>query len=130
MDRRDYIRDLQLPLDNARQVHQNRLTQLTREGSRYSAQHLARFNERRRYATLMAFLYHTYAALTDQGLEVHDKLIGRLFNRGEHTHKDQFQRDGKMINEKVRLYAKVGKALISARESEQDPYELLQSIIT
>lgn len=130
MDRRDYIRDLQLPLDNARQVHQNRLIQLAREGSRYSAQHLARFNERRRYATLMAFLHHTYASLTDQGLEVHDKLIGRLFNRGEHTHKEQFQRDGKVINEKVRLYAEVGKALISARESEQDPYELLQSIIT
>lgn len=129
MDRRDFIKNLQLPLENGRRVHQNRLTQLAREGSRYSAQHLARFNDRRRYATLMAFLHHTYAALTDHGLDAHDKLIGRMFNRGEHTHKDQFQRDGKLINEKVRLYAQIGKVLISARDSKQDPFELLQSVI-
>lgn len=130
MDRRDFIKNMQLPLDNARQIHQNRLAQLAREGTRYSVQHLARFNERRRYATLMAFLYHTYSSLTDQGLEIHDKLIGRLFNRGENKHKEKFQKNGKVINEKVRLYAEIGKALITAKEAERDPYELLQTIIT
>ena len=33
------------------------------------------------------------------------------------------------INEKVRLYARVGRALIAARESEEDPYEALESVI-
>jgi len=35
-----------------------------------------------------------------------------------------------VINEKVRLYAKVGKSLIEAKELEQDPFESLQSIIS
>ncbi len=130
MNRREFIQNLNLPLENGRDVHQNRLLQLAREGSRYSNQHLARFNDLKRYATLMAFLIHMYAFLTDQGLDLHDKLIGKMFNRGEHSHQEGFQKDGKAINEKVRLYAQVGKALIEAKESEQDPFESLQSIIS
>lgn len=60
-----------------------------------------------RHATLMAFLIHIYAFLTDQGIEMLEKLMGRMFNRGEKKLKDHFQKDGKAINEKVRLYAKV-----------------------
>ncbi|EEL31584.1 methyl coenzyme M reductase subunit D [Bacillus toyonensis] len=53
-----------------------------------------------------------------------------MLNRREKKHKDHFQRDGKAINEKIRLYVKVGKILIEAKESEQDPFEPLQSIIS
>lgn len=130
MDRLEFIQKLNLPLDNGREVHQNRLLQMAREGSRYSNQHLSRFHECKRYATLMAFLIHIYAFLTDQGIEMLEKLMGRMFNRGEKIHKENFQKDGKAINEKVRLYAKVGKALIEAKELEQDPFESLQSIIS
>lgn len=61
MDRIEFIQNLILPLDNGREVHQNRLLQMAREGSRYSNQHLSRFHERKRHATLMAFLIHIYA---------------------------------------------------------------------
>ncbi|HEQ3529414.1 TPA: DUF4158 domain-containing protein, partial [Bacillus cereus] len=123
MDRIEFIQKLNLPLDNGREVHQNRLLQMAREGSRYSNQHLSRFHDLKRYATLMAFLIHIYAFLIDQGIEMLEKLMGRMFNRGEKKHKEHFQKDGKAINEKVRLYAKVGKALIEAKELEQDPFE-------
>lgn len=129
MDRLEYIQKLALPLDNGREIHQNRLLQMAREGSRYSAQHLSRFHTLKRHATLMAFLIHIYAFLTDQGIHMSEKLIGRIFNRGEKVHKENFQKDGKAINEKVRLYAKVGKALIEAKEANLDPFESLQSII-
>lgn len=65
MERLEFIQKLNLPLNNGREVHQNRLLQMAREGSRYSNQHLSRFHECRRYATLMAFLIHIYAFLTD-----------------------------------------------------------------
>lgn len=68
--------------------------------------------------------------LTDQGIEMLEKLMGRMLNRGEKKHKEHLQKDGKAINEKVRLYAKVGKALIEAKELEQDPFVSLQSIIS
>ncbi|MBM7585655.1 TnpA family transposase [Bacillus pakistanensis] len=130
MDRLEYMQKLNLPLDNGREIHQNRLLQMAREGSRYSTQHLSRFHTLKRHATLMAFLIHIYAFLTDQGLHMSEKLIGRIFNRGEKVHKENFQKDGKAINEKVQLYARVGKALITAREEDLDPYESLQSIIS
>ncbi|EOQ04930.1 Tn3 family transposase [Bacillus cereus] len=130
MDRLEYIQRLDLPLDNGREIHQNRLLQMAREGSRYSTQHLSRFHTLKRHATLMAFLIHIYAFLTDQGLHMSEKLIGRIFNRGEKIHKESFQKDGKAINEKVRLYAMVGKALIEAKEENLDPFESLQSIIS
>jgi hypothetical protein len=106
---------------------------MAREGARYSNQHLSRFQPLKRHATIMAFLIHTYAFLIDHGLDMHDKLIGKMFNRKEQKGNDEFKKDGKAINEKVRLYAQVGKALIEAKESEQDPFETfetLQSIIS
>ncbi|WP_420820972.1 Tn3 family transposase [Shimazuella alba] len=130
LDRHDFIGQLQLPLNNGRDVHQNRLLQMAREGARYSNQHLARFQPLKRHATIMAFLMHTYAFLIDHGLDMHDKLIGKMFNRKEQKGNDDFKKDGKSINEKVRLYAQVGKALIEAKESEQDPFETIQSIIS
>jgi hypothetical protein len=36
---------------------------------------------------------------------------------------------GKAINEKVSLYASVGKALISARESGEDPYAVVEELM-
>ncbi|PGT99578.1 Tn3 family transposase [Bacillus cereus] len=129
LDRLEFIQSLDLPLDNGKDIHQNRLIQMAREGSRYSIQHLSRFHESKRYATIIAFLIHIYAFLIDQGLDMFAKLMGRIFNRGENKHNRQFQKDGKSINEKVRLYVEIGKALIEAKESEEDPFEALQSII-
>ncbi|PFH96571.1 hypothetical protein COL26_32710, partial [Bacillus thuringiensis] len=76
---------------------------------------LSRFHSLKRYATLMAFLIHIYAFLIDQGLYVNEKLLGRMFKRGEKIHNDSFQNDGKLINEKLRLFAKLGKVLIEAK---------------
>uniref|UniRef100_UPI00402A7CE3 Tn3 family transposase n=1 Tax=Bacillus sp. DX2.2 TaxID=3073452 RepID=UPI00402A7CE3 len=129
LDRLEFIQSLDLPLDNGKDIHQSRLIQMAREGSRYSIQHLSRFHESKRYATIIAFLIHIYAFLIDQGLDMFAKLMGRIFNRGENKHNRQFQKDGKSINEKVRLYVEIGKALIEAKESEEDPFEALQSII-
>jgi len=41
-------------------------------------------------------------------------MIGRLFNRSERRQQDGFQQNAKAINDKVRLYAEVGKALLTA----------------
>lgn len=45
MDRIEFIQKSNLPLDNGREVHQNRLLQMAREGSRYSNQHLSKFHK-------------------------------------------------------------------------------------
>jgi hypothetical protein len=83
---------------------------------------LQRFGPERRYATLVAFLLETTASLTDEAIELHDRLIGQYHAQTRLAHADQFQQSGCTINAKVRLYASVGAALIAACEAAADPY--------
>src|SRR5712671_5362304 len=39
------------------------------------------------------------------------------------------QADGRAINEKVRLYARVGAALIAARDNKQDAFDAITAVI-
>ncbi len=75
------IRAIGVHPDFAREVHQTRLVRLAREGARYSPQFLQRFSPERRYATLVAFLLETSANLTDEAIELHDRLIGQYHNQ-------------------------------------------------
>jgi hypothetical protein len=43
-------------------------------------------------------------------------MIGSFFTKAKNKHEKTFAAAGKAINEKLRLYAKVGSALIDARE--------------
>lgn len=83
----------------------------------------------RRYATLVAFLIEWSTSLVDYAIGMHDKMIGRLFNKSQHQHSDSFQNDGKAINEKVRLYAAVGKVLIEAKDTSKDAYQAIESVL-
>jgi hypothetical protein len=124
------LRALGIPVDWARRVHQNRLTQTAREGANTDAAHLRDFGDERRYATLVAVILDTMATLTDEMLEMHERTIGREFKKAERRHRDAFQEDGKAINEKVRLYAAVGKALIEAKAQAVDPFPEIEKLMT
>jgi TnpA family transposase len=110
-------------------VHQSRLQQLAREGAKYSLQHLSRFRDEKRQALLVAFLIRTAQEFTDQAIDMHDQMIGRLFNRSERRQQQGFQQNAKAINDKVRLYAEVGKALIAAYKAKTDLGKALESVL-
>jgi hypothetical protein len=80
-------------------------------------------------ATLVACLLDTGAALTDQALELHDRLIGQFHGRSQQAHAERFQHSGRAINEKVRPYAAVGRALIAAKEGAGDPFAAIQAVL-
>ena len=105
------LQALDLPLGIERQIHQNRLLKIAREGGQMTAADLAKFESQRRYATLVALVAEATATVIDEIINLHDQIIGRLFNRAKHQHQQQFQESGKAINDKVRLYGKVGRAL-------------------
>ncbi|CAD5988552.1 Transposase for transposon Tn501 (plasmid) [Planktothrix tepida] len=129
VERLEFIRRLALDSGCLKRVHPNRLLQFTKIGAKSTPAHLSRLDELRRYAILVAFLIEWSASLVDYAIEMHDKMMGKLFNKSEHQHGDKFQRDGKAINEKVRLYAQIGKALISAREESDDAYQAIESVL-
>jgi hypothetical protein len=56
--------------------------------------------------------------------------VGKLFNAAKHKHQEQFQTDGKAINDKLRLYGRVGQALLEAKQNGRDPFAALEAIVS
>jgi hypothetical protein len=77
----------------------------------------------------VAYLSERSATLADEALDMHDRLVGEMLGKGEKARDENFRKRGKAINEKVGLYAAVGKALISARETGDDPYAAIEASV-
>jgi TnpA family transposase len=45
-------------------------------------------------------------------------------------HQEQFQADGRAINDKLRLYGRVGQALLEAKQSGSDPFAAIETIVS
>lgn len=101
-----------LPDSLGRHIHQNRLLKLAREGGQMTPQDLGKFEPERRYATLVAVVLESTATVIDELVDLHDRILVKLFSGAKHKHQQQFQKQGKAINDKVRLYSKIGQALL------------------
>jgi hypothetical protein len=55
-------------------------------------------------------------------VRLHDRLIGSFFTKDKNRYERGIADGGKALNEKVRLYAQVGSALIGAKEAGSDPF--------
>jgi TnpA family transposase len=130
IERLQHIRSLELRSDLSQLIHQNRLLQLAREGATTTVQHLARFDDPRRYGTLVAVLLEASSTLTDEILDLHDRFVGSIFNKARRRRDEAFQSSGKAINEKVRLYARIGQALLAAKEHGADPFAAIEKIVS
>ena len=47
---------------------------------------LAKFEPQRRYATLVAVAVEGTATVTDEIIDLHDRIIGKMFNLAKHKH--------------------------------------------
>ena len=101
-------------------VHPERLRKLAREGGRITAQHLRALSPLRRQATLIATVLDTTARLTDDGVGLFDRAVGRMFRRAEAREESAVLRDARAVNDQVRLLAKLGTALIAAKQGGAD----------
>ena len=129
IDRLKAWQALDLPAGIERQVHQNRLLKIAREGGQMTPADLARFEPQRRYATLVALAIEGMATVTDEIIDLHDRIIGKLFNAAKNKHQQQFQASGKAINDKVRMYGRIGQALIEAKQNGDDPFAAIEAVM-
>jgi TnpA family transposase len=120
---------IDLPAGIERQVHQNRLLKIAREGGQMTPADLAKFEVQRRYATLVALAIEGMATVTDEIIDLHDRIIGKLFNAARNKHQQQFQASGKAINDKVRMYGRIGQALLEAKQSGGDPFAAIEAVM-
>jgi TnpA family transposase len=128
--RLEHVRAIGIEPGRGHQVHQARLAQLAREAARVTVQHVAGYERQRRHATLVAIGLDLGAVLTDQALDLFDRLVGAMFRKAEGRQARAFQADARAINDKVRLYASVGAAVIAAREEKQDAFAAITGVIT
>jgi hypothetical protein len=106
------------------------LVQITRAGAGTDVAHLRSFSPERRYVTLVAIVLDPASILIDQTLKMHERFLGKLFNKAERKHLASVQEQGKTINDKVRLYALVGQALIETKQNEADPFSQIEKLMT
>ncbi len=129
LERLRAVHDLALPEGLASAVHQNRWMKLAREGGQMTGQHLRDLETNRRHATLVATLLDTRATLIDETIELHERMLGSLFSRAKRRHEEDFQQAGRAINDKVRLYSRIGCALVEARQQGGDPFAAIEAVL-
>ena len=110
-------------------VHPERLRKLAREGGRDTAQHLRALSPLRRHATLVATVLDASTRLVDDGVALFDRTLGRLFRRAEAREEDALLRDARVINDKLRLFVRLGDALLTARGSKADPIAAVETAV-
>lgn len=130
VERLNKLQALALPAGIGGQIHQNRLLKMAREGGQMTPQDLGRFENERRYATLVALVLESMATVTDELIDLHDRIMVKLFSTANHKHQRQFQNQGKAINEKVRQYSKIGHALLGAKLAGEDPFAAIEAIMS
>ncbi len=121
---------LDMPPGIERLVHQTRLLKIAREGGQMTPADLAKFEPQRRYATLVALAVEGTATVTDEIIDLHDRILGKVFSAARNKHQQQFQASGKAINAKVRLYGRIGQALIEAKQSGRDPFAAIEAVLS
>src|SRR3954463_7832443 len=120
IERLERVRAIGIEPGRGHLVPQARLAQLAREAGRTTVQHVAGYERQRRHATLVATTLDITANLTDQAMELFDRLVGAMFRKAEGRQDRALRSDAQAINEKVRLYARVGAALIAAHDAKED----------
>lgn len=86
-----------------------------------SSRDLAKFTNIRRYATLVCVIQEARATLTDEVIELHERIMGGLFSQAKRKQAERLQLTGKLIQSKLKQYVTVGQALLHARKSGEDP---------
>ena len=129
IERLETVRGIGIEPGRGHLVHQARLAQLAREAGRSTVQHVADYERQRRHATLVAISVDLSASLTDQAIDLFDRLVGAMFRKAEGRHARAFQADARAINDKVRLFARVGAALITGRNDQQDGYDAIIALM-
>lgn len=124
------IKEINLPKDIGKNIHQNRLLKIAREGRQMTPQHLRDFEKSRRYATLVAILLETKASIIDEIIEMNDKIIGSLFRYAKNTQAQKMHDSGKSMGEQLGIFFKIGNALLDARETGEDPFDAVESVIS
>jgi hypothetical protein len=67
--------------------------------------------------------------LADEALEMHERYLDQQFKKAERRHLGKFQENGNAINETLKRYAALGRALIDAKTRNADPFAAVEGVL-
>lgn len=129
IDRLTTWRALDLPWDASKLIHRNRLSKLAREGASMTAADLSRFEPARRYATLFAMAVESMATVTDEIIDLHERIIGRLIRTAQNKQNQATLASRSTVAAMMRIHSRLGDALIAAKENGEDPFAAIETTI-
>jgi hypothetical protein len=90
---------------------------------------LAKFEPQRRYATLFAMAVEGMATVTDEIVELHDRIVGRVIRAAQNRHDASTLASRSAVTSLMRSYSRLGDALLGAHETGEDPFTVIETVI-
>lgn len=79
---------------------------------------------------LVALVIEGKATIIDEIIDLHDRIIGRIFSKAKHKHHQVFQESGKAINEALLVFRGMGKAILEANANQLDLSKAIEAVIS
>ena len=98
---------------------------LTRYARRCSADHLRDLKEERRYAVLTCFLWQVYRDTIDHMIDMHDKLMLRVFARAQEDIDAESRNQRRMIRSSLLSFQRLGRLILDEAIPPADLRQLL-----
>ena len=70
------------------------------------------------------------ATVTDEIIDLHDRIPGKLFNAARISISSSSGRQARPSTPKVRLYGRIGQALIDAKQSGRDAFAAIEAVMS
>ena len=129
IERLKCLQAIDLPEDIGKHVHQKSLTENCSRSGQMTPADLARFESQRRYATLVAIVVESMATITDEIIDLHDRIIGKLFAIAKINTSNNFNHQVKRSTTKC-VCGLIGKALLDAKQNGSDPFAAIETVIS
>lgn len=129
MERLQFVR--QFPVNDARlaSLPESRLSRLAAEGKRVSASSLVDYAPAKRRAMVFARLVDLAKTLTDDLLDMHDRLMMTYLRESERASVQEYQASGQALVERLQTFEQVCAALVKARAEQLDPYQAIEGVL-
>lgn len=119
LEKRAFLKDLDIHRWNLTASNPNRLKALAQVGRRSTSQMLERAPAPRRYPILVAFLRQSFEDVTDAAISMFDRCLADAYARSRHDLDDFRKATAKAANEKVRLFEEVGRIVLDPEVSDE-----------
>ena len=115
-DRIEYIRSLELENIDLGSIHNNKIEELCKLGSKYEAYDFKRFDAKKRYSILSIYLIKFCEKLIDQAIQIHDIQVQNIQSFGKKEQENLIKKNGKKANLGLHNYVELGNLIIKNKE--------------